>query len=100
MAAVVDVGLVECEEMLATDAVGQVGHGGERLSREFGKRRGALALRGLGYPFSRPAVGAAERVNIVGCGVVVSRRQPQVESSSEQVAFLVYHIWRDGPVLA
>ena len=36
MAVEVDVGLVESEEMLVTDAVSEVGHGGQRLARELG----------------------------------------------------------------
>ena len=68
----VDISLVECKEMLVADAIGEVGHGRERLSRELSERGGPLALRRFGDPLSRPAVGAAERIDVVRRGIVVT----------------------------
>ena len=96
----VDIGFVEREEMLVADAISEVGHSRERLSRKFSERGGTLTLRCLGYPLSCPAVGAAERVDVIGYSVVVTGRKAQVEPSRKEVTLLVEQARRECPVLA
>ena len=88
-AAIMGIGIVERKEMLVAKMIGQVGNGSQGVALEFGKRRNSLALIGVHLILTRPAIGAAERIHIIGLHHVVTCRQSEVQTWDSKISLLI-----------
>lgn len=83
--------------MLVAKMIGQVGNGSQGVTLEFGKRWDSLALIGIYLILTRPAIGAAERIHIIGLHHVVACRQSEVQTWDSKISLLIEH--RGSPSL-
>ena len=83
------ISIVECKEMLVAKMIGQVGNGCQSVALEFGKRWNSLALIGIYLILTRPAIGTAERIHIIGLHHVVTCRQSEVQTWDSKVSLLI-----------
>ena len=96
-AAIMGISIVERKEMLVAKMIGQIGNGSQGVTLEFSKRWNSLALIGVHLILTRPAIGTAERIHIIGLHHVVACRQSEVQTWDSKISLLIEH--RGSPSL-